>query len=53
METGAVWQILASAAATPTAGTAIPEPSNLALFGLGLLGLLVGRQVAKRRSDKD
>ena len=33
------------------AGTAIPEPSNLALFGIGLAGLVIGRQVAKRRAD--
>ncbi len=32
---------------------AIPEPSNMALFGLGLLGLVVGRQFAKSRIDRD
>lgn len=31
------------------AGTAVDEPANLALFGLGLVGLLVGRHVAKRK----
>lgn len=32
---------------------AIPEPSNLGLFALGLVGLIIGRQVAKRRNDRD
>ncbi len=30
-------------------GISVPEPSDGALFGLGLVGLIVGRQVAKRR----
>lgn len=34
-------------------GTAIPEPSNLALFALGVLGVIVGRQAAKRRAGDD
>ena len=48
--------LLTSAWAVPAAaqaGTAIPEPSNLALFGIGLAGLVIGRQVAKRRSDSE
>lgn len=42
-------------AAAPTAalaqsiGTQVDEPANLALFGLGLVGLIVGRQAAKRK----
>lgn len=36
------------------AGVQIPEPSNIALFGMGLTGLIIGRQMAKRKSpDKD
>lgn len=34
-------------------GTAVPEPSNLAIFALGVLGVLVGRQAAKRRADDE
>lgn len=36
-----------SALASP--GIAIPEPSDPWLFGLGLVGLVVGRQVARKR----
>jgi len=45
--------LLFLAVATPAlaAGTAIPEPSSLALFGLGVLGVLVGRHGARRRRD--
>jgi hypothetical protein len=32
------------------AGIQIPEPSNVALFGLGLTGLIIGRQIAKRKT---
>ena len=31
------------------AGTAVPEPSSAALLALGVGGLIVGRQAAKRR----
>lgn len=36
-------------------GAQIPEPSNMALFGLGLAGLIVGRFIArgKRKPDED
>ena len=44
---------LFSAPVHAQAGTAIPEPSNLALFGLGLVGLIVGRRVARRRTDDE
>lgn len=36
-----------SALASP--GISIPEPSDPWLFGLGLVGLVVGRQVARKR----
>ncbi|RDC60657.1 hypothetical protein HME9302_01872 [Alteripontixanthobacter maritimus] len=29
----------------------VPEPSNLALFGLGVAGLIIGRYAAKRSGD--
>ncbi len=30
-------------------GAQIPEPSNLALFGLGLAGVIIGRHASRRR----
>ena len=32
-------------------GTAIPEPSDGVLFAIGLVGLIIGRRVAKRKED--
>ena len=29
----------------------VPEPNDLLLFGLGLVGLIVGRRVARKKSD--
>ncbi|WP_126176466.1 PEP-CTERM sorting domain-containing protein [Tsuneonella rigui] len=39
--------------ATPAlaAGAAIPEPSSMALFGLGVVGVLIGRHGARRKRD--
>lgn len=34
---------------SPTGGTTVPEPSNLLMLGLGLVGLIAGRWVARRR----
>ncbi|RXZ65319.1 PEP-CTERM sorting domain-containing protein [Pelagerythrobacter rhizovicinus] len=47
--------LLFIAAPAEAAGTPLPEPSNLALFGLGLAGLVIGRRMAARRKapDKD
>jgi len=45
--------LLAIASATPafaqSSGISIPEPTDGALFALGVVGLIVGRQIAKRR----
>jgi hypothetical protein len=32
-----------------SSGISIPEPTDGAMFGMGLVGLIVGRQIAKRR----
>lgn len=39
----------AAAPAFAAGGVAIPEPTDLSLFALGVVGLLVGRHAAKRR----
>ena len=41
--------LLLAAAPAHAAGTAVAEPSSLALFALGVIGVIVGRQSAKRR----
>lgn len=38
---------------TVTTGTPISEPSNMALFGLGLVGLIIGRYVSNHRNADD
>ncbi|MGV2497275.1 PEP-CTERM sorting domain-containing protein [Pelagerythrobacter aerophilus] len=47
--------LLCIAAPAQAAGTPLPEPSSLSLFGLGLAGLVIGRRMAARRKapDKD
>lgn len=49
--------VLALGFATPAlaqGSTAVPEPSDLALFALGVLGVLIGRRAAaKRPPDRD
>lgn len=46
--------MLSAAPAAASGGTAVPEPSDLALFTLGLAGLIIGRQsVKRRRRDED
>jgi hypothetical protein len=43
--------LLAAASPALAATTAVPEPSSMALFGLGVLGVIVGRQGARRKRD--
>lgn len=40
-----------SALAQASGGTAIPEPTDGALFAIGLAGLIIGRRVARRKDD--
>ena len=41
--------LLVSSPAFAEAGVSIPEPSDLALFGLGVLGLVLGRRGGRRK----
>ncbi|MCY1671202.1 PEP-CTERM sorting domain-containing protein [Novosphingobium sp. SL115] len=45
--------VIALCAAAPayaqSSGVSVPEPTTTALLGLGIVGLIVGRQVAKRK----
>lgn len=43
--------LLWTASPVLAANAAIPETSSLALFGLGVLGVLVGRRTAPRKRD--
>lgn len=45
--------LLSIASPAFAARTAVPEPSSLALFGLGVIGVIVGRYGARRRRDRD
>ncbi|GAA4042931.1 PEP-CTERM sorting domain-containing protein [Parerythrobacter jejuensis] len=46
--------LVLAAPASAQSGIAIPEPSNWALFGLGVLGVLIGRfGIRSRRRDDD
>ncbi|WP_298192384.1 hypothetical protein [Novosphingobium sp.] len=40
-----------TAFAQANGGTAIPEPTDGALFAIGLAGLIIGRHVARRKED--
>lgn len=43
--------LLTNAAPAWASGSAMAEPSSMALFGLGVVGLIVGRHYA--RTDRD
>ena len=45
--------ILVAAPAHAGGGTPVPEPSHLALFALGVVGVIIGRAGATRRRDRD
>ncbi len=45
--------ILAAVPAAAQAGSQVPEGSNLMLFGLGLLGVIIGRRASMRKNRKD
>ena len=45
--------VLVATPAAASGGSAVPEPSSLALFALGLTGVLVGRHFAKHRAPDD
>ena len=44
---------LALAASTPALanGSAVPEPSSLVLFGMGVAGVIIGRRGGRSRRD--
>ena len=43
--------VLLAAPVTAHGGVAIPEPTDLALFSIGVIGLILGRRAARKRSD--
>ena len=43
--------LLGFASPALAAGAAVPEPSSMALFGLGVVGVLIGRHGARRKRD--
>ena len=45
--------LLGSTPAHAWSGIQIPEPSNLALFALGLVGVAVGRRLSRNRRQPD
>ena len=45
--------LLSSTPAAANSGAQIPEASSMTLFALGVLGVIVGRRLSMRKSDKD
>ena len=43
--------IAASPALAQTGGSSIPDPSGIALFGMGLAGVVIGRHFSRKRPD--
>lgn len=43
--------MLSASPALAQASISVPEPTDLTLFALGVVGLIVGRQGARRRRD--
>ncbi len=41
--------LLVASPAMAQGGISIPEPSDLTLFGLGVVGLILGRRAARRK----
>jgi hypothetical protein len=48
-----LWLFLSAVPALAGEGSQVPEGSQLTLFALGILGVLVGRRASMRRPDKD
>lgn len=40
-----------SPALAQTGGSSIPEPSGIALFGMGIAGVIIGRHFSRKRPD--
>ena len=49
----AMTALSAGSPALATDATAVSEPSTMVLFALGTIGVIVGRQLAKRRPSDD
>lgn len=45
--------LLATASPAFAASSAVPEPGSMTLFAMGVIGVIVGRQAAKKRRDRD
>ena len=41
----------AVARSVPVSSAVVPEPNNLVLLGLGVVGLILGRRAARHRRD--
>ena len=49
----AIPAVLFASQTASRSATAVPEPSDLLLFSMGVIGLIVGRCAAMRRKDDD